>query len=52
MEDKKVTIETVEGETIELNVQKEKWYKRAWNKTTKTVKDIAITGFSRGCINV
>lgn len=40
MEDKKVTIETVEGETIELNVEKEKWYKRAWNKTTKTVKDI------------
>lgn len=31
MEDKKVILETVDGERIELNVQKEKFPKRVWN---------------------
>lgn len=35
---KKVTLETIDGEKIELNVQKEKWYKRAWEKTKTTTK--------------
>lgn len=43
--EKKVILETVDGEKIELNVQKEKWYKRAWEKTkdtTKKVVDIVV----------
>lgn len=34
MEDKKkIILETKEGEKVELNVQKEPWYKKAWEKT-------------------
>lgn len=39
----KVVLETVDGERIELNVQKEKWYKRVWETTKSTTKKVIDT---------
>lgn len=39
-EEKKVILETTDGEKIELNVQKEAWYKKAWNKTKEATSKI------------
>ena len=41
--EKKVTLETIDGEKIELNVQKDKWYKRAWETTKATTKKVVDT---------
>jgi hypothetical protein len=41
--EKKVTLETIDGEKIELKVQKEKWYKRAWETTKNTTKKVVDT---------
>lgn len=41
--EKKVTLETIDGEKIELNVQKDKWYKRAWETTKSTTKKVVDT---------
>lgn len=40
MEDKKVVLETVDGERIELNVQKEKFPKRVWNELKTGVTNV------------
>lgn len=39
-EEKKVILETTDGEKIELNVQKEAWYKKAWRTTKDTASKI------------
>lgn len=41
--EKKVTLETIDGEKIELNVKKDKWYKRVWETTKSTTKKVVDT---------
>ena len=43
MDEKKVILTTTEGERVELNVEKEKWYKKAYRKTKETVSTTVTT---------